>query len=300
VLTVLAIGNAWFHPFEQPDSDVPAASLSSSPIDRMARRTPGWTRFADATVTPGIQTITGRAQCTTNFVFTDAAKNVYLGQAAHCATLSEQQSAGCLAKSRPIGTRVTFALHSTQFASGTPLAKGRLAYSSWQTMQRMGEKDPNACRFNDFALVKLDPGDRHKVNPSLPFWGGPTGISASRLDTLDQVFGFGRSSLRADGSTASRQAAQAIADRAEFGGWTHSIIAKSPGIPGDSGSAYVDADGRAIGTLSTLAISRLLVNRLGDLREELAYARRNSGIRGLKLELGTAPFNRVRAADALR
>lgn len=299
LVTLLAMANAWFEPFEGTDYEVPAATLASGPEPQLVRHTTGWTPFAKATVTPGIQTLTGRAQCTTNFVFTDAAGNVYLGQAAHCSSLNEEQTNGCLAKSKPIGTRVTFNLHGTRYDSGEQLATGKLAYSSWRAMNRLGEKDPNVCRFNDFALVRLDPGERRKVNPSLPYWGGPTGVSEGNLHILDRVYGFGRSSLRKDGSTASRQAAQTFGDNPDLGGWSHAIIARSPGIPGDSGSGYVDVDGRALGTLSTLAIGGVLVNRLGDLPQELAYAQKHSGIIGLKLELGTMPFNRDRAEAAL-
>jgi len=48
-----------------------------------------------------------------------------------------------------------------------------------------------------------------------------------------------------------------------------------------------------------LRFSILLVwNGLGDLAKELRYARRYSGIAGLKLELGTEPFRRHRAESS--
>ena len=62
-------------------------------------------------------------------------------------------------------------------------------------MQAAGETDANTCDYNDLALVKLDPADYGKVNPSIPFWGGPTGIT----DTVAQgekVLSYGNSSLR--------------------------------------------------------------------------------------------------------
>ncbi|HEX7739755.1 MAG TPA: hypothetical protein VF426_08925, partial [Marmoricola sp.] len=69
----------------------------------------------------------------------------------------------------------------------------------------------------------------------------------------------------------------------------------SPGIPGDSGSGYLDSAGEAVGTLSTLRMSFPMVNAIGDLRHELRYARAHSGIRGLRLELGTVHFDPDRA-----
>ena len=41
------------------------------------------------------------------------------------------------------------------------------------------------------------------------------------------------------------------------GGWSHAVYTMTPGVPGDSGSAFLDADGKALGTLSTLAIAPL-------------------------------------------
>ena len=78
------------------------------------------------------------------------------------------------------------------------------------------------------------------------------------------------------------------------GGWSHQVATLTPGIPGDSGSAFVSADGKAVGTLSTLGLAPLpLSNNIGDLAKELAYARANSGISGLRLALGTEPFTPV-------
>ena len=68
----------------------------------------------------------------------------------------------------------------------------------------------------------------------------------------------------------------------------------TPGIPGDSGSGVPDAEGNALGVLSTLALAPLPAsNGVGDLDHELTYARANSGISGLQLVPGTEPFSPV-------
>lgn len=41
------------------------------------------------------------------------------------------------------------------------------------------------------------------------------------------------------------------------GGWTHTVYTATPGIPGDSGSGFMDAGGHALGILSTVAIAPL-------------------------------------------
>ncbi len=54
------------------------------------------------------------------------------------------------------------------------------------------------------------------------------------------------------------------------------------------------AGGRAVGTLSTVAVAPLpLSNNIGDLRHELAFAQRHSGIPGLRLTPGTVRFDPV-------
>ena len=47
-------------------------------------------------------------------------------------------------------------------------------------MQSRGETDENTCAYNDLALVKVDAADVSKVNPSVPFWGGPVGAEHRR------------------------------------------------------------------------------------------------------------------------
>ena len=65
----------------------------------------------------------------------------------------------------------------------------------------------------------------------------------------------------------------------------------TPGVPGDSGSGFLDESGAAIGVLSTLQIAPLAgTNGVGDLAKEIAYARA-SGFPELQLVPGTEPFN---------
>src|SRR5690606_15715364 len=123
-----------------------------------------------------VQMYTEGAQCTGNFVFTDAASNVYVGYAAHCAGTGEATDTnGCNVDSLPLGTKVDFTEGGSLVSSGTRVGGGTLVYSSWKAMGQAGETDANTCAYNDFALVKVDAADTGKVNPSIPIWGGPTG-----------------------------------------------------------------------------------------------------------------------------
>lgn len=250
---------------------------------------------SSATITPGVQMYTQGAQCTGNFVFTDAAGGVYVGYAAHCAGLGEATDTnGCQNESVPLGTTVTFNKGGSLLSEGTRLGSGTLVYSSWRTMRANGETDANTCAYNDFALVKVSAADAGKVNPSIPFWGGPTGIDTDGTAAGDRVYSYGNSSLRAGLTPLSPKTGISLGDDAADGGWSHPLYTVTPGVPGDSGSAFVSADGKAVGTLSTLGLAPLpLSNNIGDLAKELAYAQANSGISGLQLALGTEPFDPI-------
>jgi hypothetical protein len=68
------------------------------------------------------------------------------------------------------------------------------------------------------------------------------------------------------------------------------VFTVSPGIPGDSGSAFLDRQGRALGVLSTLQIAPAAgSNGVGDVAKEVAYMRANGGPNA-ELALGTEAF----------
>ncbi|MGW6425162.1 hypothetical protein ACWF82_21025 [Nocardia sp. NPDC055053] len=273
----------------------PHVTASAVPVEAVASGDAGhrWAAAASAVLTPGIQANTqGAGQCTTNYVFVDDTGGVYLGQAAHCAALGEStETDGCQGTSQPLDTAVQFTRHGSLRSAGTNIGTGRLAYSSWLTMQQLGEADRNACAYNDFALIEIDPALVDQVNPSLPYWGGPTGLNTTGTPAGDRVYSYGNSSLRAGLAALSPQRGESFADDSSLGGWSHALKSPTPGIPGDSGAAFLDSEGRAVGTLSTLGIGLPIVNNIGDISRELAYARAHSGISGLRLVLGTEAFD---------
>jgi hypothetical protein len=240
---------------------------------------------------PGVQMFTSGAQCTGNFAFADRRGRRYVGYAAHCAGRGgATDTDGCRTRSLPLGTRVRFATGATAVTRGTTLGHGRLVYSSWRAMRAAGTRNANACAANDFALVRVDAADRRRVNPSVPFWGGPTGLGR-RAPATSSVYSWGQSSLR---PTTLLSPKTGVSLGATYGGWGMDVYTVAPGIPGDSGSGFLDAEGRAVGTLSTVAIAPLAgSNGLGNLRRELAFARKHSGIEGLRLLHGRQPFSPV-------
>ena len=268
-----------------------AATATSAP----ASAAPTWAPADEATITPCTMMYTDGAKCTSNFVFTDASSNVYVGYAAHCAGLGEATDTnGCLNESVPLGTKVTFNEGGSLLSEGTQVGTGTLVYSSWRTMRDLGETDENTCAYNDFALVQVDPEFVGDVNPSIPFWGGPVGIDADGTAAGDRVYTYGNSSLRAGLEPLSPHTGMSLGDDAADGGWSHPLYTVGPGIPGDSGSAFLSQDGQAVGTLSTLGLAPLPAsNNIGDLAKELAYAQQHSGIAGLELVEGTEPFSPI-------
>ncbi|MEY2454139.1 MAG: hypothetical protein QOD92_3713 [Acidimicrobiaceae bacterium] len=259
---------------------VALAALGGIAIVTPAAAAPTWAPAATAPIHPGVQTVTAGGQCTANFVFTDGTK-VFIGQAAHCSgTGGNTATNGCTSGSLPIGTPVTV---------GGASKPGHMVYNSWLTMQSLGESDAETCQYNDLAIVELDPADYAKVNPSIPRWGGPVATSSPGTVTGDTVYTYGNSSLRFGVSQTSPKQGTSLGDSP--GGWSHDVYTATPGIPGDSGSAFLDKNGRALGVLSTVQIAPVAgSNGVGDVGREVAYMQAHSSLSAVSIALGTQSF----------
>jgi hypothetical protein len=259
-----------------------------------------WAPEGSATIHPGVMTFTGGSsflngagQCTANFVYTDASGNVYLGQAAHCSsTGGSTETNGCSTKSLALGTPIYAGdLVNGGVQNGTLI--GTLAYNSWIAMQKAGEKDTATCAYNDLALIKIDAGQVANVNPTVPFWGGPNGLAAGAAPLGERVFTYGNSILRGGVSALSPKTGVSLGEGEESAGWSSQVYTVSPGIPGDSGSAYMNATGGALGVLSTVEFAPVPAsNGVGTLAKELAYANTATGL-GIKVAPGTTAFSSV-------
>lgn len=262
------------------------AAVTSAPA-QAGRRTSAiaWAPAGSAAVHPGIMTYTANSQCTANFVFTRGSE-VFLGQAAHCAgTGAATDTNGCTAASLPLGQEV-------QDVNGNHL--GTIAYSSWVAMKNVGETDPDLCSYNDFALIRLATGSGgttdwvSQTNPSVPIYGGPTGVRTSGLAILDDVYAIGNTSLRLGISQLSNHHGYSVQELGN--GWSHQVYTVTPGIPGDSGGPLLTADGSAAGLLSTVGLYPLVLsNNFADLSRVIGYARAH-GMSGLNLVKGDVGF----------
>jgi hypothetical protein len=211
-------------------------------------------------------------------VFFDGSE-VYLGQAAHCASQEGSFAInGCQTRTHRLGTPVQ--IQGAEHA-------GTLVYSSWVTMQARRETDVDRCLYNDFALVRVHPDDRAKVNPTVPVWGGPVGLTGE-VTSGGKAYSYGNSSLRFGLAAFSPKEGQVL--ETSRSGWTHTVYTVTPGLPGDSGSAYLAADGSALGVLSTLEAAPYAgSNGVTDLRLALDYLARHGGPT-VRLATGTERF----------
>lgn len=254
-----------------------------------------WAPESKATITPGVQMYTAGAQCTANFVFKDRAGHVYVGYAAHCAgTGQSSDTNGCTTGSLPLGTPVQFVTGGNFLSGGKTVGTGKLAYSSWLSMHRLHTKNPDRCAYNDLALVRVDRASVKNVNPTVPTYGGPIGLAAPPLTANAGIYTVGNSSLRSGKPSAKTGK---VLDR--VGSplvLAYDIQTGNPGIPGDSGSGFMDGTGRAAGVLSTINVglggATAVSNTMGNLVYELAWAQRYAGIRGLVLVHGTRGFSK--------
>src|SRR6478672_1402229 len=91
-------------------------AATSAPVEAAVGYAPADT----AQIHPGTMMYTDGAQCTANFVYTDAAANTYVGYAAHCAgTGASTDTNGCQTDSVPLGTKVDFTNDGSPVSEGT-------------------------------------------------------------------------------------------------------------------------------------------------------------------------------------
>ncbi|TCK20595.1 trypsin-like peptidase domain-containing protein [Pseudonocardia endophytica] len=241
--------------------------------------------FAPATaaaIGPGVELATpvgdGAELCTANFVFTGG-DTVYLGTAAHCFGTADAGSSvdGCTEPVMDDGAAV--GIHGRDGRT----YRGTLAYDSWGAMQATGETDPALCSENDFALVALAPEDAARTSPTIPGVGGPTALDTDGTKNGERVFSYQPNQI---GVAPNKQGVSL----GQPDPWTHVVATIPPGVPGDSGSGYVDAEGRAFGSLSSL-MAPSSSNGVADIAQALAYASRNGSVGDVSLVPGDRPFS---------
>ncbi len=199
-------------------------------------------------IRPGVEiTASGYGTCTTNFLYAANEVTYYIGVAAHC--FSSDSNSGvnpCDASSAPLGFNDITIENASR--------PGELAYSSWTAMQENGETvGSELCRFNDFALVKIHPDDIGNVHPAAIAYGGPVSLFNGAARVGDAVYSYGRSSFHS--GVQDLQEKEGRISEVLAGGLAYRVSFDNAGLPGDSGSAILHEDGRALAVLTTVGVS---------------------------------------------
>ncbi len=248
-------------------------SSSSSSVDTANPSNPAGREFGVPTRTqirPGVEVSSRNGSCTSNFLYAANSATVYIGVAAHC--FSEDTNRGvdpCESRNEALG----FDGITIENASRS----GRLVYSSWAAMQQSGEKaGSELCALNDFALVQIHPDDLDNIHPAAIGFGGPTALFTGLAAVGDTVYSYGQSP--AHGGVNDLEEKRGRITRIVAGGWAYRVSTDSAGLPGDSGSAVLHHDGRALAVLSDVGVAiggsaAPVSNGVVNLERALSYAR---------------------------
>jgi hypothetical protein len=197
--------------------EVPAAKEGSLPVG--VGTCPG--------VRPGAEVQSEVGLCTLNFLFEAPDKERFIGTAGHCI-----------------------------LDSGSPVSGDNAGEKTWPKGQGPVAKDSTGKRIGefayailqepkDFSLIRLDPGV--EASPEMCQYGGPTGINDEVGEGARVLEYFGNGV--GIGSTVPARSAVALG----FPSADH-VYAAGLALPGDSGSAVISDDGRAVGVLVTTGV----------------------------------------------
>jgi hypothetical protein len=174
--------------------------------------------------------------CTANFVWTSGGQT-YLGAAGHCFLPDgKTATAGPGADYNPSSTRVRVCVSGCLFGgqlgfilTGTLVDLGPVAYAR----QSLNGDDVG----NDFGVVTIPSGLMAYVNPSMPVWGGPSGLAAIGLGSPLCFYG----NAEGLGEIFVTKARLGIGVSSDGSSWR----AMLPSLPGDSGAAVEVCGGGA-------------------------------------------------------
>lgn len=195
---------------------VPAGATGIGPGSRLLINIPG----------PG----GGNFGCTANFVWTDGAQQ-YLGSAGHCFLPDGATSThGPDSDFNPAGVSVRVCVANCLAGGllggviqGTYVNLGSVVYAR----QHVGGVGIG----NDFGLAEIPAALAAQVRPSMPVWGGPTGVVGAQQSALKPVCHYGNG--RYVGELFVTKARAGVSFGGDFKQWTARILING----GDSGSA---------------------------------------------------------------
>lgn len=254
LLPALAGCAAEAEPLDRADLGADAAKAQSP--------APRWVAPEDATLRPGTWLHTESGGCPVNFVFARADNGaVFVGTTAYCV------------RDLPLGAIAFF---------GEEHDIAVLIYHSFQSMQDVGETDPDALEYNDFAVFHVDRSSTDRVSPALP-GGGPVALADGGAYAVgDRVRMFSPSPRLPNGTEWREGVVSGAA-----GEWALLTYGVLPSAPGEMGGVVLDPEGRAVGVLVTLGVvPNPGANGVARLDTMMAYAREHAK---LPMDLATWP-----------
>lgn len=169
----------------------------------------------------------GTFGCTANYVWQSGSQR-YLGAAGHCFLGDPEDEVGSAAELNGVVVDVCvaecyFGGVSSQLISGRMVRLGDVVYAR----QARGDEDLG----EDFGLVAIPPELAELVRPTMPTWGGPTGVA--EVGAGDGICSYGNGLVVGETfATKARTGVGAATDR-DAGAWYGTY----PANLGDSGSA---------------------------------------------------------------
>jgi hypothetical protein len=187
-------------------------------------------------VRPGAVVETKVGLCTLNFLFEAPDGQRYIGTAGHCILGGDSELAG------DNGGEKTWAKGAGPEAKDSAGHRiGEFAYAILQ--------EPK-----DFSLIRLDPGV--SASPEMCDFGGPTGIN-NDLSSGPKVLEYWGNGIGIGTAVPARSAIAFGFPNADH------VYAAGLALPGDSGSAVITEDGRAVGVLVTVGIHGFGIDQNG-------------------------------------
>jgi hypothetical protein len=169
----------------------------------------------------------GFAWCTANFIFKNSGGVYGIGTAGHCAAND------ALGGYPDVTAYVVPPVGSGQLPGFYHIGKFVLSHNN-----DIGD---------DFAMIQIFPEYQSWVNPTMPVWGGPTGVYSSTLPTVVKHFGHG-AAVGTGGTPRAGVCPILDARNGNAFAW-HGV-----GAPGDSGSGVEAVTGEAVGNFTHIVI----------------------------------------------
>ncbi len=195
-----------------------------------------WAPAGQATVHPGVQVFTEGAQCTVQLRLRGRRRR---------STSARPRTAR-----EPAGRPKPTAAAAARCRSARPVEGDRRQQTRHARLQLVADdagKRRDRSRHLRLQRPRADRGSTRptsaKVNPSVPGFGGPTGVgTVGGLGST--VYSYGNSELR--GGITKLSPKQGVVVQNEGGGWSHNVVTLTPGHPRRLGQRLPQRVGRRV------------------------------------------------------